>query len=284
MKKLTLRQPSDGRNIKRLTEEGFVSFIENTLAKNQLECIDILNLPAKKDICTVGINSLAQLRKLSKVEKLSINYLQLKSCKPFRNTSFGGSNILRQIKNLFIYLGYQAAVSDIFSNTDWLFPEVTKLKIDHRSRFSDTIKLPHWEKTVKSLECKIFYPEELKHMFNTFLSLENLRLIHFPNSKYLFNKFNEQFSPGKLKSIAVLHVDCSGNSFKDIDCWISRFPKKIHFKLIVKNLVCENRLKKFIISECKRSNITIEVNRLIYTRYSPYNDNHDSDYESDDYD
>ena len=286
MKKLTLKQPNGyGRNVKRLTEEGFVSFIENTLAKNQLECIDILELPAKKEICSVGINSLAQLSKLPKVEKLSINFLQLESCETFRNTPFGGNKILEQIKSLFIYLGFQqAAVSNIFSNTDWLFPEVINLKIDHRSRFLDAIKLPHWEKSVKSLECKIFYPEELKHMFNTFLSLENLRLSNFPNSKHLLNKFNEQFSPRKLKSITILHVDCSSQSFKDIDYWISKFPKGIHFKLIVKNLVCENLLTKFIILGGKRSNISIEVNRSLYSRYSPYNDNHDSDYESDDHD
>ena len=286
MKKLTLKLPHDyGRNVKRLTEEGFVSFFENTLAKDKIGSLDIMNMPTKKDICSVGIRSLLYLSKLPKVENLSINYVQLKSCEAFRNTGkFGANKILKQIKNLCIYLGFQAVVSDVFSNTDWLFPEVINLKIDHRSKFSDAIKLSHWEKSVKSLECKIFYPEELKHMFNTFLSLENLRLGNFPNSNHLFNKFNEQYSPRKLKSITILHVDCSSQSFKDIDYWISKFPKGIHFKLIVKNLVCENRLTKFIILGVKRSNISIEVNRSLYSLYSPYNDNLDSDYESDDYD
>ena len=180
-------------------------------------------------------------------------------------------------------MGYQAIVSDVFSNTDWLFPEVNNLKIDHNTRFLATVKLPHWEESVKSLECKIVNPEELKHVFNTFLSLETLRISRFPNSKYFFMEI-EQFSPRNLKSIMFLHIDCSSNSFKDIDYWISKFPKDIHFKLIVKNLVCENLLTKFIISECKRSNVSIEVNRSVYSRYSPFNNKHDSDYESDNHD
>ena len=285
MKKLTLKLPHDyGRNVKRLTEEGFVSFFENTLAKDKIQNLDIMDIPAKNEIWSVGIRSLLYLSKLPKVENLSINYMQLKSCEAFRNTGiFGANKILKQIKNLYIYLGFQAVVSDVFSNTDWLFPEVINLKIDHNTRFLTTVKLPHWEETVKSLECKIVNPEELKHVFNTFLSLETLRISRFPNSKYLFMEI-EQFSPRNLKSITFLHIDCSSNSFKDIDYWISKFPKEIHFKLIVKDLVCENRLTKFIISECKRSNVSIEVNRSVYSRYSPYNNKHDSDYESDDHD
>ena len=285
MKKLTLKQPHDyGRNVKRLTEEGFVSFIENTLAKDKIENLDIIDIPAKKEICSVGIRSLLYLSKLPKVENLSINYVQLKSCEAFQNTGiFGANKILKQIKNLYVYLGSLAVVSDVFSHTDWLFPEVINLKVDgHNTRFLTTVKLPHWEGSVKSLECNIVNPEELKHVFNTFLSLETLRIIKFPNSKYLFMEI-EQFSPRNLKSITFLHIDCSSNSFKDIDYWISKFSKEIHFKLIVKNLVCENRLTKFIISECKRSNVSIEVNRSVYSCYSPYNNKHDSDYESDNY-
>ena len=60
--------------------------------------------------------------------------------------------------------------------------------------------------------------------------------------------------------------------------------RRIYFKLIVKDLVCENCLTKFIILECKRSNVSIEVNRSVYSCYSPYNNKHDSDYESDNYD
>ena len=288
LKKLTLKLPNDyGRNVKRLTEEGFVSFFENTLAKDKIGSLDIMDIPTKKDICSVGIRSLLYLSKLPKVENLSINYVQLKSCEAFRNTEiFGANKILKQIKNLYIYLGFQAVVSDVFSNTDWLFPEVINLKIDHNTRFLNTVKLPHWEESVKSLECKIVNPEELRHVFNTFLSLETLRISRFPNSKYLFMEI-EKFSPRNLKSITFLHIDCSGNSFnnfKDIDYWISKFPEEIHFKLIVKNLVCENLLTKFIISECKRSNVSIEVNYSVYSRYSPFNNKHDSDYESDDYD
>jgi len=57
-----------------LTEEGFVSFFENTLAKDKIENLDIMDIPAKKDICSVGIRSLLYLSKLPKVENLSINY------------------------------------------------------------------------------------------------------------------------------------------------------------------------------------------------------------------
>ena len=80
MKRLALECSIGTPDKKRLTDEGLLDFIEDSVAQSKIENLDLREALS----CSITVESIFSLKKLTNLKNLSVNEEQLKSMHPFK--------------------------------------------------------------------------------------------------------------------------------------------------------------------------------------------------------
>ena len=247
-------EPTTCPDQKRLTDEGLIDFIEESAAKDKIECIDLKNALSSN----ITLQSIYHLKQFRKLRSLSIHEHQLNqsiNCEP------DSDKVNENLKNLTVE---QDLLPDLCENSNyslftlsWLYPNVENLNISAMIFYEKDInKTTKWRENIKVLQCEIDSIRRLNKVCKIFPNLENL-IVLWDINDFSLPSFEDDLMIEKSK-IQHLEIDCSHHiSENTIRKLITHFPELTHFKIIL------NRINNFWKKLIEESNVNILVQKRV---------------------
>ena len=242
-------KPLSCPNKNRLTDLGLIDFIEDSVARNKIETLDLGDAVA----CNITLQSIVKLRKLPNLRNLSINENHFPQ-NELTFDEFDNENKNVQIKNLTVQLEFVAIRHpDYLKSLDILFPSVETLTISNRPPFEGkVIPCSNWAENVKILKCDIDSYRRLKNVLKNFPNLVSLTIVC--QFKMVVYSSDLEQVPNKIEYLEIDYTYAENRNA--IRTLFSMFPKLKHFKSSVphsdtfwKNVIREESKIKISVNE-----------------------------------